>query len=173
MVTRVAASGEEPIMAIGSPGEILGDMTVMDQAPRSATVTALTPCTVHVMSSEQFRTLIPRHDATDAVARHAFVRLRQAEQARFEMKALPVEQRLARTLVRLMASGSTDSICLSQEQLARLIGASRNTVVAALTGLRARGFLTTSRRRLIICDPGGLQRLAAGDTAWPDDSWAV
>src|SRR5690349_20017755 len=41
MVTRIATGGEELIVAIGDPGEILGDMTMLDQMPRSATVAAL------------------------------------------------------------------------------------------------------------------------------------
>jgi CRP/FNR family transcriptional regulator, cyclic AMP receptor protein len=68
MITRTEASGQELIVAIMHPGEVLGEMTVLDQAPRTATVTALAPCTVHVMSSEQFRALIRSHDAADSVA---------------------------------------------------------------------------------------------------------
>ncbi len=173
MVTRTAASGQELIVAIGDPGEILGDMTVLDQAPRTATVTALTSCTVRVMSSEQFRALIRRHDAADAVARHAFARVREAEQARFEISALPVAQRLARALIRLTASNSANAIGLSQDQLARLIGASRNAVVAALAALRAQGVITTSRRHLIVRDQVALQAVADGNTAPPGHARAV
>ena len=169
MVTSTAAGGEELIVAIGDRGEVLGDMTVLDQAPRSATVTALTPCTVHVMSSEQFRALIRRHDAADAVARHAFAKVREAERARFEISALPVAQRLACALVRLTAHDCADRIGLSQEQLARLIGASRNGVVTALAGLRDQGIIATSRRCLIIRDLGALRAMAAGDTTHPGD----
>ena len=173
MVTRIAASGEELIVAIGDPGEILGDMTVLDQAPRSATVVALTPCTVHVMSSEQFRALICRHDAADAAVRHAFTRVRESEQVRFEISTLPVAQRLACALLRLTADGPADGIGLSQDQLARLIGASRNAVVTALARLRTQGIIATSRRHLVIQDLGSLRALAAGDTARPRDTPAV
>ena len=173
MVTRIAASGEELIVAIGDPGEILGDMTVLDQAPRSATVAALTPCTVHVMSSEQFRALIRRHNAADAVALHAFTRVRQSEQARFEVSMLPVAQRLACALLRLTADGPADGIALSQDQLARLIGASRNAIVTVLARLRTQGVIATSRRHLVIQDPGALRALAAGETAHPGDARAV
>lgn len=173
MVTRIAASGQELIVAIGDPGEILGDMTVLDQAPRTATVTALTPCTARVMSSDQFRTLIRRHDAADAVARHAFARVREAEQARFEIGTLPVAQRLARALMRLTASSSANAIGLSQEQLARLIGASRNAVVAALATLRTQGVITTSRRHLIVRDQFALQAIADGYTTPPGHARAV
>jgi CRP/FNR family transcriptional regulator, cyclic AMP receptor protein len=165
MVTRVAVSGEEMIMALGDPGEILGDMTVMDQALRSATVTALTDCTVRVLSCEQFRSLICRHGAVDAVARHAFARFREAELARFEMGTLPADQRIACALVRLMAGNPDVGIDLSQDQLARMIGTSRNTVVAVLASLRAQGVIMTSRRRLTVRAPEALHELAAGNTA--------
>jgi CRP-like cAMP-binding protein len=164
MVTRIADGGEEMIMAICGPGEILGDMTVLDQAPRSATVTAMVPSTVHVMSAGQFRELIRRHDAGEAVARHAFARMREAELGRFEMSTLPVAQRLARVLVHLMAIGCDDGIDLSQDQLARLVGASRNAVVAVLATLRSQGVIATSRRRLVICDQRALHGFAAGSS---------
>lgn len=173
LVTRIAADGEEMIMAISGPGEILGDMTVLDQAPRSATVTALTSSTVHVMSAGQFRVLIRRYDAGVAVARHAFARVREAELRRFEMGTLPVAQRLARVLMHLEASGCDDGIGLSQDQLARLIGASRNAVVAVLASLRSRGVIATSRRRLVICDPRALHGLAAGSFPDPGATRAV
>ena len=164
LVGRIAASGDEMIMAIGDPGEVLGDMTVMDEAPRSATVTALTCCTVHVLSSKQFRTFIHKHEVADAVARHAFARIRESELTRFEMGTLPVAQRLACALVRLVASTSDDCVDLSQDQLARLIGASRNAIVATLASLRAQGVITTSRRCLIIRDLRALHGLAAGNS---------
>lgn len=173
MVTRIAASGQELIVAICDPGEILGDMTILDQTLRTATVTALSPCTVRVMSSEQFGALIRRHDAADAVARHAFARVRDAEQARFEISALPVAQRLACALVRLTASGSANAIGLSQDQLARLIGSSRNAVVGALAALRTQGVITTSRRHLIVRDQLALQTFAEGNTAQPGRARAV
>lgn len=164
MVTRIAADGDEMIMAICGPGEILGDMTVLDQARRSATVTAMVPSTVHVLSAGQFRELIRRHDAGEAVARHAFARMREAELGRFEMSTLPVAQRLARVLVHLVAIGCDDGIDLSQDQLARLIGASRNAVVAVLASLRSQGVIATSRRRLVVCDQRALHGIAAGNS---------
>jgi CRP/FNR family transcriptional regulator, cyclic AMP receptor protein len=164
IVTKASADGEEMIMAIGDPGEILGDMTILDQSPRSATVTALTKCTAHVLSSEQFHLLIHRHGAVEIMARHAFARMRAAEDARFELSTLPVAQRLACAVVRLMARSSGRSIELSQDQLARLVGASRNAIVTALAELRARGVITTSRRRLIVSDPQLLLELATVST---------
>jgi CRP/FNR family transcriptional regulator, cyclic AMP receptor protein len=173
IITRTSIDGEEMIMAIGDPGEILGDMTVLDQSPRSATVTALTQCTTHILSSEQFRLLINRHSAVEIMARHAFARMREAELARFEVSTLPVAQRLACTLIRLMTRNSDRRIEFSQDQLARLVGASRNTVVAALSELRDRGVIMTSRRRLIVNDPQLLLELAAGNATVQRPSQAV
>jgi CRP/FNR family cyclic AMP-dependent transcriptional regulator len=173
MITRVTARGEEMIMALGDPGEILGDMTVMDQELRSATVSALTDCTVRVLSSEQFRSLIRKHDAVDSVARHAFARFREAELARFEMSKFPADQRIACVLIRLMASHPDRDIDLSQDQLARLTGTSRNTVVAVLASMRAQGVITTSRGRLIVRAPKALHELAAGNSAPTGPAQAV
>jgi len=173
IITKASADGEEMIMAFGDPGEILGDMTVLDQAPRSATVTALTQCTTHILSSGKFRLLIDRHEAVEVMARHAFARMREAELARFETSTLPIVQRLACALVRLGARSPDRRIELSQDQLARLVGASRNTIVAALTELRGRGVIMTSRRRLIVNDPRLLLQLAAGNATVHEASRAV
>lgn len=173
IITKASADGEEMIMALGDPGEILGDMTILDQSPRSATVTALTQCATRILSSEQFRLLINRHMAVEIMARHAFARMREAELARFELSTLPVTQRLACALVRLMTRNSDRRIELSQDQLARLVGASRNTIVAAVTELRDRGVIMTSRRRLIINDLQLLLELAAGNATAQRASRAV
>ena len=58
-------------------------------------------------------------------------------------------------------------------QLARLVGTSRNTVVAALSELRDRGVIMTSRRRLMVNDPQLLLELAAGNATVQRPSQAV
>jgi CRP-like cAMP-binding protein len=109
-----------------------------------------------------------KHGAIEAVTRHIASRLREAEQVRSEIEIFPVPQRLARALVRLAASGAGSEFSLSQEQLARLIGASRNAVVKALAELRTQGIIATSRRHLIVRDLASLRRFAAGDTVDPN-----
>jgi len=163
-VTRSEPAGKSAILAIRTAGDVVGDMAAVDGGRRSATVTTLTPLVCQVMAGPVFRRFIDQPSAAAAFARYTVWRLREADRHRAEIAVLPVRQRLARALLRLdeaaASVGHQRAFELPQQDLADLIGASRNAIVLALGVLRAEGVIDTSRRQVTVVDPVALQLIA-------------
>ncbi|BCL13272.1 transcriptional regulator [Micromonospora sagamiensis] len=163
-VVRGEPVGKSAILTIRGAGDVVGDLAVMDGGPRSGTVSTLTPMVVRVVPGASFKRFIERPSVTAAYARYTVNRLRQSDVQRTEIAVLPVRQRLARALLRLYvtadAAGSQRAFDLPQQDLAELIGASRNAVVLALGVLRAEGVIDTHRMRVSILDVDALHRMA-------------
>ena len=97
-------------------------------------------------------------------------RLREADRQRVEFGSLDVPHRVARLLVDLVESGAGDSddggateigIHLTQEELAGMVSASRESLARALGAIRKRGLIRTGRRSIIVLDIDRLRAYAA------------
>lgn len=151
-------SGYEAVLAVRGSGDVVGEMGVVDDQPRSASVLCLDA--VHALSirSGIFTRLRHEHQAVaNALLTVMTARLRYADARRVEHGDARVSVRLAALLLNLVvdngvrvADGVLIAMRLSQTDLAGLIGASREAVVVALTAMRADGVLSTGRQRLTI-----------------------
>jgi len=160
-VIRSEPAGKQTILTIRSVGDVIGDMSALDGQPRSASVAAITRLGCQAIAGPVFRHFVDQPTVASAFARYTATRLREADVQRTELAVLPVRQRLARALLRLHEAVDHDQrLDLPQQDLAELVGASRNAVVLALGVLRAEGILDTQRRRVAIRDPGGLRHAA-------------
>lgn len=148
-VTRRDGHGQRTLLAVRGAGELLGELSLLDGGVRSATVIAAEPCRVHTVPAPTFETFINEYGALPALARHAVGRIRESEEIRQELATASVAARLASALLRLAiaSQGPADRpvvIRLTQEELAQLIGASRNSVVQALAPWRSAGWIRTA-----------------------------
>lgn len=161
--TRSESDGSQALLTLRAAGDVVGDLSAVDRRPRSATVTALTDVITHLLSGEQFRRFLTLPSVAAGFAAYTVGRLREADRQRTEMAVLSVRQRLARTLLRLdRAGGHTPGpIRLPQWELAELVGASRNAVVAELASLRDQGIVVTRRRQIDVVDSERLTVVAA------------
>lgn len=158
-VTRVEPDGHELVLAVRGRGEIIGEITYLDNQERTATVTAITPCLAYLVSGARFRRIISDFNIGDAVFRHVTNLLRESEDIRSELASLTPRRRIARMLLRF----SVEEHCvLPQSDIARAVGLSRSAVASELAWLRSRGIVRTGRGRVIITDPGKLNDLAEG-----------
>jgi CRP/FNR family transcriptional regulator, cyclic AMP receptor protein len=169
MITSIAPGGREIVLGLRGPGDVIGDLSALDGAPRSAT--ALT-------AGEVEATVAPAssltHALTDAATamellRVLATRLRDADRKRLEFAALDTLGRIAWRLHELAerfgentADGIEVELPLSQEQLASWCGASREASVKALAALRTLGCISTGRRTVVIHDLEALRRHAQG-----------
>ncbi|MER5551344.1 Crp/Fnr family transcriptional regulator [Streptomyces sp. NPDC002793] len=158
-VVRREPDGVVTWLAFRGPGDLLGEVSVFHDTPRTAEVVALTPCTAVVLEAERFRRFVEDHGLIMDLMRQALSRLRESDIHRTELLTLPLIVRLARALLRLVelnASGTTSGVVrltgLSQEEIAQAIGVTRNAVITGLQRLRDAGAVETARRVIVVKD---------------------
>jgi CRP/FNR family transcriptional regulator, cyclic AMP receptor protein len=169
LIMSVAPGGREIVLGLRGPGDLIGDLSALDGAPRSATALAAGEVEATVARSSVFiRTLSDAATAMDLL-RLLASRLRDADRKRLEFAALDTLGRVARRLQELSerfgeqtAEGIEVELPLSQEQLASWCGASREATVKALAALRTLGCIATRRRSVLIRDVAGLRQHAYG-----------
>jgi CRP/FNR family cyclic AMP-dependent transcriptional regulator len=160
-VTATGPAGSRGLLAIRVPGDIIGELAAIDRKPRSATVTAIDSVQVLRLASDRFAEVLSAHPMIAlAVLKVVISRLRIANWRLVEFGETTVGQRVALMLAKLAAEhgeiiAGTTAISLSfgQEEIARMVGGSRETVVRALRVLRTEGIIRTGRRRITILQP--------------------
>lgn len=161
--------GREKDVALLQPGECFGEMALLDGSNRSAKATAVEEIETLVLMRDDFLEFIREYPE---VATHTTAvltnRLRNANQMMGDLAFLDVPTRVAKQLLELatkqLAGAEPNGeieIAIGQDELARLVGSSRETVSRALTSYRRMGLLTTFHRRISITDLRGLERMAS------------
>jgi CRP/FNR family cyclic AMP-dependent transcriptional regulator len=164
-VSSVAPGGQEVMLGVRGPGELLGELSAVDGGERSATVAALDAVDVLSVSGSAFAELLERRPAIALVLlRQIAARLRDADRQRLEFAAYDVFGRVARRLIDLAgpAARADDAVpalevSLTQEELAAWTASSREAVSRALSAMRALGWIETRRRTIVIQDPQALR----------------
>jgi CRP/FNR family transcriptional regulator, cyclic AMP receptor protein len=148
LVTLTGDHGERALLAVRGAGELLGELAVLDNKPRTATVIAAEACHVRIIPAVDFLTFVEEHGLLAPLLRHAITRVREAEAVRLELATASVPVRLASALRRLAdaasASASELAVGLTQAELSQMIGASRNAVGNALRPWREKGWVATA-----------------------------
>lgn len=162
---RTSHDGSVLILGVRGPGEILGEMGVLGNSGRSATVIAVDRCETRTIPAERFLHLMRSLRLEDQLFRHAMARIREGEEWRAEIAALPAGPRIARILLRLAIPGPDGQadVGLDQTELGLAAGLSRSTVAMELALLRKKGAISTSRRRIIITDRACLEAISKSE----------
>jgi CRP-like cAMP-binding protein len=169
-VVMATAAGDELLLAVLGPGSTVGELSVLDGEPRSASAFALEPVRALRVGGRSFgQFLLARPQAVVGLLRVLSGRLRAADELRLQLSIAPAEQRLARGLLALAAQhgrvtdeGVRLAAPLSQADLAGYVGLSREAVNQGLRALREAGLVATARRSVMILDLDGLRGRAAG-----------
>ena len=163
---RIAtALGDEVALAIWGPGDIFGELAVLTDRDRTATVTALEPGETLVVRGSELRRLAHRHPSLDEVlVRVLAERVAFLSERLVEAYTVDAETRVARRaleLARVDGGGAAPVVIpLIQDELAALAGTSRATVNRVLRDAERRGLVELGRGRTILLDPEGMGRLA-------------
>lgn len=160
--------GRELSFAHAEPGQIFGEIAVLDGGLRTADATAVSKVVAQTLSKGALMRLIEaRATVREAVIRFLCNRLREADQQLEGIALYPIEVRLARFFLaaaRQKAGAAisdrvTIDLPISQSELALLIGASRPKVNAALALLEEGGAIER-RERTFVCDIDELENIA-------------
>lgn len=169
MITSTAPDGREIVLGLRGPGDVIGDLSALDGAPRSAAALALGEVQATAASRSTLLRALHDHATAMELLRVLAGRLRDADRKRLEFATLDTLGRIAWRLLELnerFGAETTDGIeielPLSQEQLASWCGASREATVKALATLRTLGCIDTARRSVLIRDIEALRRHADG-----------
>jgi CRP/FNR family transcriptional regulator, cyclic AMP receptor protein len=170
LIRSSGPDGRDVVLGLRGPGEVLGEMSVLDGKPRSASAVAAAESDVFVVPAAALHRLLETdHQATRELLIVIAERLREADRRRLEYTTRDTLARVAGRLLELtdrFGDPSADGIHLElplvQEDLARWCGASRESTVKALRTLRGLGVVTTARRTVTVHDERALRRAAQG-----------
>ena len=165
---RTSSDGRENLLAILGPGQMFGELSLFDPGPRSATVTAVTDATFASLSHEDLlRWLEGRPGVSLGLLTQLAGRLRKTNEVVADLVFSDVPGRVAKALLDLgerfgqsMPDGLHVTHDMTQEELAQLVGASRETVNKALADFASRGWLRLVSRSVVLLDVERLQRRA-------------
>jgi CRP/FNR family cyclic AMP-dependent transcriptional regulator len=164
-VTLVSEDGKEILLGFRGSGDLVGEMAVLSNMPRSATVTAATDLQASVIRAASFVAYLERFpQVANRVSDIMADKLRAANRRRLEFNAYPAEARVASVLAEVAwAYGHPEGAArrigpeITQADLASLASASVRTIEKILRVLENDGVVVRRRRDLIVTDLGALQ----------------
>ncbi|GAC1509320.1 MAG: Crp/Fnr family transcriptional regulator [Chloroflexota bacterium] len=165
-IQRQNLQGGELIIAVCEPGEYFGELALFDDEPRSATAVTMEACTTQFLSRASFRGFLQAHpQAMLACMEYVIRQLRRCTDLADEIALLDVRRRLARRLLRLADQGmigtgdpSAEIPRMTQQQLADMTGATRESVNKHLNALVDEGILRLTHGHVEIVDRARLEQ---------------
>jgi CRP-like cAMP-binding protein len=145
--------GREIVVAIERDGAVFGELALFDDAPRSATVTALGETSVVTLARDDFLRVIERSPrASREILRLLARTVRRASGRLEDLVFLDVPGRVAKCLLDIATAHARTDIELTQDDLASFVGATRVSVNRALADLESRGAIAVGRRHIEVKD---------------------
>ena len=167
-LTRAAPDGRENLLWVIGPGEMFGELSLFDPRPRTASASAITDAHLAALAHDKLLVwLTGRPEVALHLLRALAQRLRRANDVTADLVFVDVPGRVAKQLLDLagrfgeeQADGLHVNHDLTQEELAQLVGASRETVNKALADFVTRGWIQLSARSVVLLDTDRLRRRA-------------
>ena len=162
-VVLIGEDGREVILGVLEPGAHFGELSLIDDQPRSAHVIAMEDSQLLILRREDFRR---RVESNPSVAWALLIelsrRLRRADQKIGGLVLLDVPGRISRLLLDLSSETSNGTIekPLTHQTIAQMIGASRETVSRAMKEFQQEGLIRVERRRIAVANRDALEKRA-------------
>ena len=152
------ANGKEVILGILGPGEFFGEMGLIDDGPRSASVVAIEPCELLLLTRRDFkRCMAESYETAMAVMRVLVRRLRAADRKIASLAMLDVYGRVARLLLDMSEDVGGQRVVtkrLPKQDIAKMIGASREMVSMVMRDLELSGYFEVRGSTIVLRDTG-------------------
>jgi CRP/FNR family transcriptional regulator, cyclic AMP receptor protein len=168
-ISASSAGGREVFLNIMEPGDTFGEIALLDGRPRTASASATAPSDLLIIRREQFLSLLAHEPMlTEHLLRLLCSRLRWVSGFAEESALLSVPARLARRLLSLgrlhgRETGKGIELKVSQDEMARFLGLSRQIVNHHLQSWRENRWVDLERGRIIILDSLALDSVVASE----------
>ena len=162
-VVLIGEDGREVILSVLGDGDFFGEMSLIDDEPRSAHVIAMKDSHLLVLRRDDFQVQLQQHPSVALKLLRVLVqRLRRADEKIGSLVLLDVNGRVAQLLLDLAEESGGPRITrkLTHHTIAQMIGSSRETVSRAMRELVERGLIDVSRREITIKDAETLRGMA-------------
>ena len=150
------SDGKEVILSILGPGEFFGEMGLIDDEPRSASVVTIEPCELLAISKRDFKKcLLENNEMAMAVMRGLVKRLREADRKIGSLALLDVYGRVARLLLDMAENVNGEKVVtkrLPKQDIAKMIGASREMVSRVMKDLQTGGYIEMRGSNIVLRD---------------------
>ena len=156
--------GKELLLAIIHPGEVFGELAVLDGKVRSADALAESACTLAVLDRRDILSFFERNpSAWLKIVEVLCHRLRSTDQVLAEIALLQLPARLAKMMLRVTSNSSVEQmkkIQFSQRELASMVGGTRESVNKCLRKWQIGGIVQISEGRIAITNRAALENIA-------------
>jgi CRP/FNR family transcriptional regulator len=160
-----AAGGEELTVDVAGPGEVFGELALLDGRPRSASAETLEDTVTHTLGRDEFQQHLAATPAfAAALVELLSTRLRHVTDYAESLAYLDVHARVARVLLEMAerygikADGIEIDFDLTQAELATMVGATRERVNRALASFRSQGLVELHGKKIVLRDPERLRQ---------------
>ena len=147
--------GKEVILAILNQGDFFGEMGLIDQAPRSATVVAIDSCELLTMTRADFTKCLQKNfDLTMNVILGLVKRLRDADRKIGSLALMDVCGRVARLLMEMAETVDGQKVVtkLPKQQIAKMVGATREMVTRVMKEMERGGHIEVRAHQILLRD---------------------
>ena len=167
-LARHAPDGRENLLSVMGPSDMFGELSIFDPGPRTSSAVCVTEVSAASMSADQLQEWVGSHpDVPAQLLRMLARRLRRTNNSLADLIFTDVPGRVAKSLLQLanrfgVQEGSALRVNhdLTQEEIAQLVGASRETVNKALAEFAHRGWIRLEGKSVLISDTERLARRA-------------
>ena len=150
------AEGREVILTLLGPGEFFGEMGLIDGSPRSADVVASEACELLVIAKAEFKKgLADNFDLCLNIMKSLVQRLREADRKIESLALMDVYGRVAKLLLEFSVEEGAERVIrrkLTKQDIAKMIGASREMVSRVMKDLEASGYIRVEEGRIILSE---------------------
>ena len=153
-VLTADSRGREVILAVLQPGDYVGEMSLIDNEPHSATVRSEVQTDMLILGRAEFARCLPENSSLSyAIMRGLVQRLRSADRQIESLALLDVYGRVARTLLDMAEQDGDQRVIrnkVSRQDLAKIVGASREMVSRVMKDLEERGVIETQENGSVV-----------------------
>jgi len=154
-VCKTSESGKEVVIAVLDKGQHFGEMSLIDDKPRSASIVTKEPCEFTIINKSDFDRILMANPQLAMTVMHGLCdRLRAADRSIESLALMDVYGRIARVLLDMAEEDESGELSidepLTHKDIAQMVGSSREMVSRIFKDLVSGGYITVEQKRITI-----------------------